>query len=182
VIGTFLTWYQEHDKRIFLVATCNGVEHLPPELISRFDDKFFVNLPSLEERKSIFEIQLTKFGKDWKKNKISLIELAEASAEFTGREIEQVVKSAIFEMFYEKKVNKSKIDLEQRHIMKVLKEKVPITKTMKDQIEYLVKWVGWDEDKKNGIRANYANVTNENDDIGKMLTEILNKEDEKKAK
>jgi len=183
VIGTFLSWYNDNKSPIFLVATCNSIEYLPPELVSRFDDKFFVNLPSLNERKSIFDIQLNKYGRDWKKTNISLQNLAEASENLTGREIEQVVKSSIHEMFYEKRTSKDKKkkgDLEERHVMKVLNEKVPVLHTMRDQIELLVKWVGWDEEKKNGIRAIYANKKEEGDDIDQMMKEILSNVDENK--
>jgi len=180
VIGTFLTWYNDNKYPIFLVATCNSIEYLPPELVSRFDDKFFVNLPSFNERKAIFDIQLRKYGRDWKNTKISLQNLAEASENLTGREIEQVVKSSIHEMFYEKRISKDKkLDLEEKHLIKVLDEKVPVLQTMRDQIELLVKWVGWDEEKRNGIRAIYANKKEEGDDIDQLMSDILSKVDEK---
>ena len=175
VIGNFLTWYQEHTSQVFVVATCNNVQYLPSELISRFDDKFFVNIPSLKERQKIFEIQLNNYGYDWKKLNISLFNLAENSKQLTGREIEQVVKSSIFEMYHEQKSDEN-VKLNEQHILTVLKNKIPILKTMEDDIKYLIQWVGWDDEKKDGIRANYANVRDEDesDDINKLLSDVLN--------
>jgi len=185
VIGTFLTWYQDSTSPVFLVATCNNIENLPPELISRFDDKFFVPIPSLNERKSIFKIQLNKHKKDWGKLNLNINELAKLSKELTGREIEQVVKSAIHEMYYEGKTSGNKIPLKQEHILKVLNSKVPIIHTMKDEINYLVQWVGWNEDKQEGIRANWASKRSKNgdsvcvdSDIDDMLDSILKSDED----
>jgi SpoVK/Ycf46/Vps4 family AAA+-type ATPase len=190
VIGNFLTWYQDNTYPIFIIATCNSIQYLPPELVSRFDDKFFVNIPSCRERMSIFDICLRRYKRDWKTLNISPTTLAEKSILLTGREIDQVVKAGIVEAFYEQRQkNKGKkpdakdlvtVNLRQEHLEKVLFSKIPIIKTMEDDIKYLVQWVGWDEDKKDGIRANYANVREEDekDDINVMLNEVLkSKED-----
>ena len=175
VIGNFLTWYQDNTYPIFIVATCNSIQYLPPELVSRFDDKFFVNIPNKREREAIFDIQLRKYGKDWRNLKIQPTTLATLSEHLTGREIEQVIKSSIYEMFYEKRTTNKDIDLEQRHIEKVLQNKIPILKTMEDEIKFLIQWVGWDEDRRDGIRANYANIREEDqaDDIEVLLNETL---------
>jgi hypothetical protein len=60
VIGTFLVWLQECQKPVFTIATSNQIQYLPPELISRFDETFFVNLPQFGERKDIFKIHIAK--------------------------------------------------------------------------------------------------------------------------
>jgi len=188
VIGNFLTWYQDNELPIFIIATCNSIQYLPPELVSRFDEKFFVNIPSTRERAAIFDICLKRYKRDWRKLNISPTQLADKSALLTGREIDQVVKASIVEAFYEQRVkNKGKdkkdlttVDLRQDHIEKVLFNKVPILKTMEDDIKYLVQWVGWDEDKKDGIRANYANrrEEDEKDDINKLLNDVLSSKED----
>ena len=66
VFGTFVTWMQEKTSPVFVIATANDVRALPPELMrkGRFDEIFFVDLPSREERKTIFEIHLKKKQRD----------------------------------------------------------------------------------------------------------------------
>jgi SpoVK/Ycf46/Vps4 family AAA+-type ATPase len=174
VIGSFLTWYQDCTAPIFIVATCNSIQYLPPELISRFDDKFFVPLPSASDRATIYDIHLKNTGRDYKALGIDVEELAAKSPYFTGREIQQTVKAGLIEMWYERKSNKTEIDLNQQHLLKVLESKVPMQKTMQEELDYLVQWVGWDEDKKDGIRANYA--SEREDDIDRLFTEILAKD------
>jgi len=173
-IGSFLTWYEDYTAPIFIVATCNSIEYLPPELISRFDDKFFVPLPSSHDRRSIYEIQLKKFGRDSVKNSLDLEELSLQSPYFTGREIEQVVKSSLIKMWNERRTTGADIDLEQRHLLQVIDSKVPIYKTMQNELDYLVQWVGWDDKKKDGVRANYA--SSREDDIDQLFAEILAKD------
>lgn len=179
VIGSFLTWYQDNTSPIFVVATCNHAEYLPAEMVSRFDDKFFVNIPSLPERKSIFEIQLDKYYPNWRKGKINLDDLAKASSQMTGREIEQIIKSSIHEKFYDGSLKGKEVPYSQDHILRVVNAKVPVIKTMQDEINYLVQWIGWDDKKKEGIRANWANKRNDvDDDIDTMLNGILNSDED----
>ena len=173
VIGTFLTWYQDCTAPIFIVATCNSIQYLPPELISRFDDKFFVPLPSNNDRAIIYDIHIRKTGRDPNKLGINVQELASKSPYFSGREIEQVVKAGLIEMWYERRTSKTEIELTQDHLLKVLSSKIPMQKTMQEELDYLVQWVGWDEEKKEGIRANYA--SEREDDIDMLFTEILSK-------
>ncbi len=87
VFSTLLTWMQERKKPVFTVATANGIEHLPPELLrkGRFDEIFFVDLPTFAERKEIFSIHLKKRNQD--PAKFSLDLLAERSIGFNGAEI-----------------------------------------------------------------------------------------------
>lgn len=173
VIGSFLTWYQENTAPVFVVATSNGIQYLPPELISRFDDKFFVNIPSARERQVIWEIQLRKFGRDWQKLSLSPTELAEHSAQFTGREIEQSVKAGIYEWHYEKRQAGKNIPITNEHFLRALNRKVPVVKTMEGEITYLIQWVGWDDEKKNGVRAIYANARETDDDIDQLLKDAI---------
>jgi len=172
-IGTFLTWYEDCTSPIFVVSTCNDIRYLPPELISRFDDKFFVPLPSSSDRALIYDIHIRKTGRNPEELGLNLQELALKSSYFTGREIEQVVKASLIEMWYEQKNTGKEIQLEQKHFLEVLDAKVPIQKTKQEELDYLVQWVGWDNDKKEGIRANYA--SEREDDIDALFNEILSK-------
>jgi ATP-dependent 26S proteasome regulatory subunit len=174
MIGSFLTWYQDCAAPIFIIATCNSIQYLPPELISRFDDKFFVPLPAINDRASIYDIHLKKTGRDPKDLEIDVVELASKSPFFTGREIEQTVKSGLIEMWYERKTTGKDVVLTQSHLLKVLESKVPMQKTMQEELDYLVQWVGWDSEKKEGIRANYA--SEREDDIDMLFSEILAKD------
>ena len=97
LIGTLLTWMQERASRVFLVATANSVRQLPPEMMrkGRVDEVFFIDLPSAKARVDIFKLHLARRGED--PARFDLAALAEASAGFSGAEIEQVVVSALYE-------------------------------------------------------------------------------------
>src|SRR5499433_1049501 len=88
VFGTFLTWLSEKSAPVFVVATANDISGLPPELLrkGRLDEIFFVDLPSKEERTEVFEIHLTKRGRD--ATQFDLDALVEATKDFSGAEIE----------------------------------------------------------------------------------------------
>ena len=96
VLGTLLTWMSERKAPVFLVATANQISHLPPELVrkGRFDEMFFVDLPSTEVRGEIFRIHLSR--RELELTQFDLAELAQACEGFTGAEIEQVVVSALY--------------------------------------------------------------------------------------
>jgi SpoVK/Ycf46/Vps4 family AAA+-type ATPase len=97
LLGSLLTWMQEHHRRVFLVATCNSVEELPPELMrkGRVDEVFFIDLPQPEARAEIFRLHLVRRGEDPKR--FDLSKLSESSEGFSGAEIEQVIVSALYE-------------------------------------------------------------------------------------
>lgn len=173
VIGSFLTWYQDCTAPIFIIATCNSIQYLPPELISRFDDKFFIPLPSAKDRSTIFDIHLRKTGRDPKTLSIDTNFLGLQSPLLTGREINQVVNASLVKMWHESKSTGVQPILRQDHIIKVLESKISVQKTMQEDLDYLVQWVGWDEEKKDGIRANYA--SEREDDIDALFNEILAK-------
>lgn len=96
VLGTLLTWMSERRKPVFLVATANDIARLPAELIrkGRFDEVFFVDLPSEENRREIFQIHLAKRG--LKPGDYDLAALSAASCGFSGSEIEQTIVSAMY--------------------------------------------------------------------------------------
>jgi hypothetical protein len=98
-LGTFLSWLQERSGDVFVVATANAVEKLPPELLrkGRFDEVFFVDLPAAPARREIFRIHLARRGQD--PDAFDLDGLAAATDEFSGAEIEQVIISALYSAF-----------------------------------------------------------------------------------
>lgn len=134
VFGTFLTWLQEKKTPVFVVATCNNVSQLPPELLrkGRFDEIFFVDLPSKEERKEIFRIHLEKRKRDYKGFNIE--KLAEKSIGFSGSEIEEIIVSSLYDAFDDGK------ELDQSYIEKTIENMVPLSQTMEDQIKGTREW------------------------------------------
>ena len=95
LFGQFLTWLQEKENTVFVVATANDISSFPPEFLrkGRFDEIFFVDLPSEEERKKIFEIHLKKRGK--LNSNIELSKISSQTKGYCGSDIEEVVKHAI---------------------------------------------------------------------------------------
>ena len=95
IFGHFLTWMQEKTKTVFVVATANDVESLPPELLrrGRFDEIFSINFPNKTERKKIFEIHLQKANK--KNDDIDLNKIAKKTDGYSGADIESLVNSAL---------------------------------------------------------------------------------------
>ena len=98
ILGTLLTWMAERKAAVFMVATANNIQALPPELMrkGRFDEIFFVDLPDADMRKEILCIHLSKRGFDQKQ--FDLDGLAQASDGFSGAEIEQALVSALYSM------------------------------------------------------------------------------------
>ncbi len=94
--GTILTWLQEKEAPVFVIATANNVSQLPPEFLrkGRFDEIFFVDIPTFKERKEIFSIQLKKYKRNPADFDLGL--LAESSDKFTGAEIEQAIINALY--------------------------------------------------------------------------------------
>ncbi len=134
VFGTFLTWLQEKKEPVFVVATANDISKLPPELLrkGRFDEIFFVDLPTFEERKEIFRIHLRK--KKRNPDKFDLDKLARKTEGFTGSEIEEVVKEALFLAFDQNR------DLEEEDLLKAIKGITPLSRTMGETIDDLRNW------------------------------------------
>ena len=145
IFSTILTWMQEKTKSVFVVATANDISQLPPELLrkGRFDEIFFVDLPSENERKSIFKIHLKK--NNHKPENYSLDKLSAESIGFNGAEIEEAIKEAKFSAYIE---NKENPNLTIKHILTAIRDTVPLSVTMKEQIDYLRSWAS--------SRAKYA--------------------------
>ena len=142
VFGTFLTWLQEKTKPVFVIATANDISALPPELLrkGRFDEIFFVDLPTFEERKKIFELHINKRIKDSDiQHEVAatdevLNNLASMSAGYVGAEIEQITVAALYEAYYLDR------GLRESDLEKAVKETVSISTTQKEQILSLREW------------------------------------------
>lgn len=134
MFGSLLTWMQEHTSPVFLVATANDIEALPPEMLrkGRFDEVFFVDLPDAATRKDIFAIHLKKRSRD--PAQFDLAALATASEGFSGAEIEQGILSGLHDAFSADK------SLETDHILAALRGSPPLSVTMAERVSALRKW------------------------------------------
>ncbi|WP_413693090.1 AAA family ATPase [Psychromonas sp. KJ10-2] len=138
VIGTFLTWMQEKTAPVFVLATANHIEMLPPELLrkGRMDEIFFVDLPTELERYEILTIHLKKRNNRHELfNENELINLAKSSKGFTGAELEEAIKEALFRAFSEHR------ELLAHDIQDAMKATMPLSTTMYDAIQSTRKWV-----------------------------------------
>jgi SpoVK/Ycf46/Vps4 family AAA+-type ATPase len=134
MFGTLLTWLQEHEAPVFVVATANDIEALPPELLrkGRFDEIFFVGLPKHDVRKQIFEIHLKKRGRDH--TKFDLEKLANASEGFSGAEIEQAIISSLHKAFAQSK------NVTTEMIVEAIDTSPPLSVTMSEKVQQLLYW------------------------------------------
>lgn len=137
VFGTFLTWLQEHKSKAVIVATANNIHALRPELIRRFNEVFFVDLPTATERKVLFDIILKKFKRQSENFDIDL--LVKSTSDFTGAEIEKATTEALAQAFTDKLAGKC-TDLTTDHILKVLKLTKPIAIVQKSNIDEVRQW------------------------------------------
>ena len=135
VFGSFITWLQEKQAPVFVIATANSVEHLPPELVrkGRFDEIFFVDLPDLQERLDIWTIHLNKRNRDPKQ--FDLHTLAMASDGLSGAEIEQAIIAGLYEAF-----DQNRRPLSMEDLLTVLQDTVPLSRMMEEEIEALRLW------------------------------------------
>ena len=135
LFGTFLTWMQEKDGLAFVVATANNITHLPPELLrkGRFDEIFYVGLPSPAERAKIFEIHI---GRRRPKDlaHIDIAKLAKATEGYSGADIEGVVKDAI-ELSFTNDLPAVSTDT----ILQAIRNTASLSVIMKEQIEKMSK-------------------------------------------
>jgi hypothetical protein len=134
VFGSFITWLQEKQSPVFVIATANSVEHLPPELVrkGRFDEIFFVDLPDLQERIDIWSIHLQKRSRGTEQ--FDLPTLAMASDGLSGAEIEQAIIAGLYEAFDQNRV------LSMEDLLTVLQETIPLSRMMEEEIEGLRLW------------------------------------------
>lgn len=134
MFGSLLTWMQEHTAPVFLIATANDIEALPPEMLrkGRFDEIFFVDLPNLEARTQIVSIHLKKRKRD--AAKFDVAGIAEACNGYSGAEIEQAIVSALHEAFA------GRTELTTRHVLEALKNSPPLSVTMAEKLAALQEW------------------------------------------
>jgi SpoVK/Ycf46/Vps4 family AAA+-type ATPase len=134
MFGSLLTWMQEHQSHVFLVATANDIEALPPELLrkGRFDEIFFVDLPTQGVREVIFRIHLKKRG--YQPELFDIARLADNSKGFSGAEIEQAIVSAHIDATF------AKTSLTTVMVERVLESSPPLSVTMAEKIQWLRDW------------------------------------------
>lgn len=134
VFGAFLTWLQERTAPVFVAATANEVEQLPPELArrGRFDEVFFVDLPSPAEREDILALTLRRRGR--RADGISLANVAKPLDHFSGAELEQVVSSALFRAFSQRR------ELLEEDLKIAAREIVPLATLYEEKIQALRAW------------------------------------------
>jgi SpoVK/Ycf46/Vps4 family AAA+-type ATPase len=134
LFSNFLTWMQEKPKEVFVAATANAIDRLPPELLrkGRFDEIFFVDLPVEAERAEIFAVHLRRRAQDV--GAFDLVQLAKATKGFNGAEIEQVVANGLFRAFDEGRA------LTPQDLYATLSRIVPLSTTMSEQIKDIKRW------------------------------------------
>jgi SpoVK/Ycf46/Vps4 family AAA+-type ATPase len=134
VLGSFLTWLSEKRSPVFVVATANDVKGLPPELLrrGRFDDLFFVDLPTQSERAEVLSIHLARHSRD--PLQFDLEALSLASERLTGAELEQVVTAALYSAFA---AGREVMDTD---LLRAIEETVPIYETYEERIKDLRDW------------------------------------------
>ncbi|MDW8052599.1 MAG: AAA family ATPase [Armatimonadota bacterium] len=135
VFGTILTWMQEKQAPVFVVATANNIQSLPPELLrkGRFDEVFFLDLPTYEERKEIFAVHLRKRGRLPQDYDLDL--LARKSQGYVGAEIEQAIIDAMYVGFHAGR------EFTTEDILQSLKRQVPLSIAQREVIEALRQWL-----------------------------------------
>ncbi len=134
MFGTLLTWMQEHREPVFLAATANDIEALPPELLrkGRFDEIFFVDLPGKAAREAILTIHLRK--RKQAPQTFDLPQLVDASQGFSGAEIEQAVVSALSVAVAERR------PLDTQTLANTLRNSPPLSVTMREKMQHLRNW------------------------------------------
>ena len=134
IFGSFLTWMQEKNSPVFVLATANRVERLPGEFLrkGRFDEIFFVDLPNQQERQQIFEIHLLRRRSEIERFDIE--QLANVCNGFSGAEIEQAIIAAMYEAFAQNR------EFTQLDIIAASRATLPLSKTMTEQVTALRDW------------------------------------------
>ena len=134
IFGSFLTWMQEKTSPIFVMATANRVERLPGEFLrkGRFDEIFFVDLPTQSEREAVFKIHLSKRHRDL--DRFDLEQLSKVADGFSGAEIEQALIAAMYDAFAQDR------EFTQLDIIAAIKATLPLSRTMTEQVTALRDW------------------------------------------
>ncbi|HLV43460.1 MAG TPA: AAA family ATPase, partial [Aggregatilineales bacterium] len=135
VFGTILTWMEEKETPVFIAATANSIEALPSEVLrkGRFDEVFFIDLPSERERREIFEVHLSRVRPN-RLREFDLTALAFQSEGFNGAEIEQAIYEAMHAAFNQRR------EFTTEDILRAMAAIVPLSKTSQERIERLQEW------------------------------------------
>ncbi|MEM7553673.1 MAG: AAA family ATPase [Cyanobacteria bacterium P01_A01_bin.84] len=135
VFGTFITWLAEKTSPVFVVATANNIQSLPPEILrkGRFDEIFFIGLPNQEERSAIFEVHLSRLRPSNIRN-YDIKRLAYETPDFSGAEIEQTLIEAMHIGFSQNR------DFTTDDILEAASQIVPLARTASEQIQQLQQW------------------------------------------
>lgn len=135
VFGTFITWLAEKTSPVFVVATANNIQSLPPEMLrkGRFDEIFFVGLPNKEERRAIFQVHLSRLRAHNIKN-YDIDRVAYETPDFSGAEIEQTLIEAMHIGFSQNR------DFTTDDILEAASQMVPLARTAQEQIKFLQEW------------------------------------------
>jgi hypothetical protein len=134
LLGTFLGWLQDRKASVFVVATANDISTVPPELFrkGRFDETFFVDLPSEAARREILGIHLSRRKQEPKK--FDLERLVRSTAGFSGAEIEQAIVAALYAAFADKR------PLDTPTLEREITATVPLSRTFQEKVEGLRRW------------------------------------------
>ena len=146
LFGQFLTWLQEKENTVFVVATANDITAFPPEFLrkGRFDEVFFIDFPNEEEREKIFKIHLEKRGK--LNDKIDIKKLAKETIGYCGADIEEVVKMTVETIFNIEDIeNEEDSKLRTQDLLDSIKSIDSLSNILADKIEDLKK--GYDKFK-----------------------------------
>ncbi len=135
VFGTFITWLAEKTSPVFVVATANDIQALPPEMLrkGRFDEIFFVGLPTQDERKAIFNVHLSRLRPHNLKS-YDIERLAYETPDFSGAEIEQTLVEAMHIGFSQNR------DFTNDDILEAASQIIPLARTAVEQIQQLQEW------------------------------------------
>jgi len=139
VFGTILSWMQEKTKPVFVVATANNISALPPELLrrGRFDEIFFLDLPTVKERKEIFEVHIRKRKRPLQG--FDLDRLAAASEGYVGAEIEQAIIDAMYAAYSDPATPGR--DFTTEDILAALGRQVPLSRSQREAVASLRQWL-----------------------------------------
>ena len=134
IFAFFLTWMQEKTRGLFVAATANRIDLLPAEMIrkGRFDEVFFIDLPTEEERSEVFRIHLEKRGID--PVPLQLHRLKIITQGWTGAEIEQCVVSALTQV----RLQNRELTFDDLH--EAAQNVIPLSKTMREQVDHIRSW------------------------------------------
>jgi len=133
VLASLLTWMAEKESAVFVIATANAIDKLPAELLrkGRFDEIFFLDLPNSEERLSILDLHLKKRRPSYSFPLSTIIDRTDG---YSGAELEQAVIEGMHLSFSENR------ELMEKDLIKAVSELVPLSRTAKEQIDFLKEW------------------------------------------